>query len=233
MPRTCTSLAYLHITPAHRLAAQKSSAKFIPKTLTKSLEICRFSRIGSSLMNLHESFKRSHKEYAHTLPLYDDADKSSRCRSLQTRESSRTRRTSSAVSSRSSHKSTYHQVKAATQWPTCFNAFKFSTQPPLRFGVVGKTLSPPGCSAPLIMSLSLRRTLMSASMIVFDFFGVSHSIFVSTRRKLRQQELPLNDNAGDPKFPAFLYDESATDGSLSAGLFRGPLLLAVSSTIHT
>ena len=56
--------------------------------------------------------------------------------------------------------------------------------------------------------------------------------FVSTRRKLRQQELPLNDSAGDPKFPAFLYDESATDGSLSAGLFHGPLLLAVSPTIH-
>ena len=47
--------------------------------------------------------------------------------------------------------------------------------------------------------------------------------------KLRQGELALIDSAGDPKFPAFLYDEDATDDSLTQGLFRGPLLLAVSS----
>ena len=45
--------------------------------------------------------------------------------------------------------------------------------------------------------------------------------------KLRQGELPLIDNVGDPKFPAFLYDEDAMDSSLAQGLFRGPLLLAV------
>lgn len=46
--------------------------------------------------------------------------------------------------------------------------------------------------------------------------------------KLKQGELPLIDNTGDPKFPAFLYDEELMDGSLTQGLFRGPLLLAVS-----
>ena len=51
----------------------------------------------------------------------------------------------------------------------------------------------------------------------------------STRARLRQGELPLIDSTGDPKFPAFLYDEdSMTDGSLTQGLFRGPFLLAVS-----
>ena len=53
-------------------------------------------------------------------------------------------------------------------------------------------------------------------------------MFFSTREKLSQGELPLIDNAKDPKFPAFLYDEDITDGSLAQGLFRGPLLLAVS-----
>ena len=52
--------------------------------------------------------------------------------------------------------------------------------------------------------------------------------------KLRQGELPLIDNTGDPKFPAFLYDEDAMDSSLTQGLFRGPLLLAVSPNhVHT
>lgn len=48
------------------------------------------------------------------------------------------------------------------------------------------------------------------------------------RQKLVQGELPLNDNAGDPKLPAFLYDEDEADGSLTKGLFHGPLLVAVS-----
>lgn len=48
--------------------------------------------------------------------------------------------------------------------------------------------------------------------------------------KLAQGTVALNDNAGDPKFPAFLYDEDTLDGSLTTGLFRGPLLLAVSIT---
>lgn len=50
----------------------------------------------------------------------------------------------------------------------------------------------------------------------------------STVMKLRQGELLLIDNAGDPKFPAFLYDEDTMNTSLTQGLFHGPLLLAVS-----
>ncbi|KAF9791087.1 hypothetical protein BJ322DRAFT_1208320 [Thelephora terrestris] len=49
----------------------------------------------------------------------------------------------------------------------------------------------------------------------------------STRAKLRDGKIKLIDSAGDPKLPAFLYDENMTDGSLAQGLFRGPLLLAV------
>lgn len=45
---------------------------------------------------------------------------------------------------------------------------------------------------------------------------------------MSEGELPLIDNAGDPKLPAFLYDEDTTDGSLAKGLLHGPLLLAVS-----
>lgn len=45
-----------------------------------------------------------------------------------------------------------------------------------------------------------------------------------------QGEIPLNDNTGDPKFPAFLYDEDIMDGSFATGLLRGKLLLAVRST---
>ena len=55
----------------------------------------------------------------------------------------------------------------------------------------------------------------------------SESIF-STGRKLSGGELALVDGVGDPKLPAFLYDEDMTDGSLTEGLLRGPLLLAVS-----
>ena len=51
--------------------------------------------------------------------------------------------------------------------------------------------------------------------------------------KLRQGELWLNDNRGDPKFPAFLYDEDAMNGTFTTGLLRGPLLLAVSSNLVT
>ena len=49
-----------------------------------------------------------------------------------------------------------------------------------------------------------------------------------TVQKLAQGELVLVDNRGDPKLPAFLYDEEITDGSLAQGLLRGPFLLAVS-----
>jgi hypothetical protein len=55
--------------------------------------------------------------------------------------------------------------------------------------------------------------------------------FFSTRQKLMQGELPLNDSVGDPKFPSFLYDEDAMDGSFTTGLLRGPLLLAVSPAV--
>lgn len=58
-------------------------------------------------------------------------------------------------------------------------------------------------------------------------------MFFSTRMKFSEGELPLNDIKGDPKFPAFLYDEDVMDSSLTAGLLRGPLLLAVSSTVLT
>lgn len=57
-------------------------------------------------------------------------------------------------------------------------------------------------------------------------------MFFRTRAKLAQGELPLNDNVGDPKFPAFLYDEDIMDDSLTTGLLRGPLLLAVSCRLH-
>ena len=50
----------------------------------------------------------------------------------------------------------------------------------------------------------------------------------STRAKLRDGKIKLIDNEGDPKLPAFLYDEDMMDGSLAQGLFRGRLLLAVS-----
>ena len=36
------------------------------------------------------------------------------------------------------------------------------------------------------------------------------------------------DSKGDPKLPAFLYDDDLMDGSLARGLFRGPFLLSVS-----
>ncbi|KAF9790581.1 hypothetical protein BJ322DRAFT_1104237 [Thelephora terrestris] len=49
----------------------------------------------------------------------------------------------------------------------------------------------------------------------------------SSRMKLRDGGLSLIDSKGDPKFPAFLYDEDVMDGSLAQGLFRGPLLLSV------
>ena len=53
----------------------------------------------------------------------------------------------------------------------------------------------------------------------------------STMEKLMDGLLTLNDTAGNPKLPAFLYDEDMRDGSLTMGLFRGPLLLAVCMAI--
>lgn len=48
-----------------------------------------------------------------------------------------------------------------------------------------------------------------------------------TRAKLSDNRLTLCDSAKEPKFPSFLYDEESNNGSLSQGLFRGPVLLAV------
>ena len=46
--------------------------------------------------------------------------------------------------------------------------------------------------------------------------------------RLSEGELPLINSVGDPKFPAFLYDEDAINESFAWGLFRGPFLLVVS-----
>jgi hypothetical protein len=45
---------------------------------------------------------------------------------------------------------------------------------------------------------------------------------------LRDGKLALLDNPQDPKIPTFVYDEGLKDGSISGGLLRGPLLVAVS-----
>lgn len=45
-----------------------------------------------------------------------------------------------------------------------------------------------------------------------------------------ERELSLIDRDGDPKFPYFLYDPDLMDGSVTEGLLRGPLLLAVSTS---
>ena len=37
----------------------------------------------------------------------------------------------------------------------------------------------------------------------------------------------MKDRENQPFFPVFLYDERMIDGSLTKGLFRGPLLLKV------
>ena len=50
----------------------------------------------------------------------------------------------------------------------------------------------------------------------------------STRAKLCDGKLSLINSKGDPKLPAFLYNEEVTDGSLAQGLLCGPLLLVVS-----
>jgi hypothetical protein len=38
----------------------------------------------------------------------------------------------------------------------------------------------------------------------------------------------MRDREGQPFFPVFIYDEKMMDGSLTKGLFRGPLLLKAS-----
>ena len=50
--------------------------------------------------------------------------------------------------------------------------------------------------------------------------------------QLMERKLPLIDSGGDPKLPIFLYDPDLMDGSITQGLFRGPLLLAVSMFPH-
>ena len=51
---------------------------------------------------------------------------------------------------------------------------------------------------------------------------------LSTRDSIKAATLPMKDRENQPFFPAFLYDERMMDGSLTMGLFRGPLLLKVS-----
>lgn len=47
---------------------------------------------------------------------------------------------------------------------------------------------------------------------------------------MKNGSLPRLDREGVPKFPLFLYDEDVVEpGKLTNGLFRGPLLIAVSS----
>ena len=46
--------------------------------------------------------------------------------------------------------------------------------------------------------------------------------------ELMERKLPLIDSRGDPMLPQFLYNPDLTDSSTTRGLFRGPLLLAVS-----
>jgi hypothetical protein len=47
----------------------------------------------------------------------------------------------------------------------------------------------------------------------------------STQASLKAGTLPLKDREHQPFFPVFLYNEQMMDGSLTKGLFRGPLLL--------
>ena len=48
---------------------------------------------------------------------------------------------------------------------------------------------------------------------------------ISTQESLDAGTLPMKDREKQLLFPAFLYDEKTMDGSLTKGLFRGPLLL--------
>lgn len=58
---------------------------------------------------------------------------------------------------------------------------------------------------------------------------------ISTREGLNSGTLPMKDREGQPFFPVFIYDEKMMDGSLTKGLFRGPLLLRASLilSLHT
>ena len=47
----------------------------------------------------------------------------------------------------------------------------------------------------------------------------------STRESIKGATLPMKDRENQPFFPAFLYDKRMMDGTLTTGLFRGPLLL--------
>jgi hypothetical protein len=53
------------------------------------------------------------------------------------------------------------------------------------------------------------------------------TMFFRTRQNIVERKLRLVDSEGDPKFPVFLYDEELMDGSITKGLFRGPVLLTV------
>jgi len=51
---------------------------------------------------------------------------------------------------------------------------------------------------------------------------------LSTQEGIKAATLPMKDRENQPFFPSFLYDEQMVDGSLTKGLFRGPLLLKAS-----
>ena len=66
---------------------------------------------------------------------------------------------------------------------------------------------------------------------VSDKLMAPHPLFLTlaprTRLGLQNRTLPLRDQSGEPLLPLFLYEESLVDGSVTKGLFRGPLLLKV------
>jgi len=118
----------------------------------------------------------------------------------------------------------------AAQPPTPITTSAFRIQAVSNLGAVGKIPSRQGCCVQLNTLDSSRMTQTSTLTFRADSRNLSLTATLpSTRMKLRQGELRLNDNTGDPKFPVFLYNEEAMDGTFTTGLLRGPFLLAVSS----
>lgn len=54
-----------------------------------------------------------------------------------------------------------------------------------------------------------------------------------SQRDLKHRRLRLIDRESYPFFPIFLYDEDMMDGTATKGLFRGPLLVKVSSALSS
>ena len=147
-----------------------------------------------------------------------------------TKLSSQTQRRSRETSSFSSPNSTSRWTGTASQRPTPTTTSAPRIQMVRRPGAVGTIPSQQGCCVRSSTSKSSRMTQLSVLTLQADARNLSlTTLLPSTMMKLRQGELRLNDNTGDPKFPAFLYDEDAMDGTFTTGLLCGPLLLAVSS----